>query len=403
MNTSEKTKYNAYTKKCYKYLWQKCLEPEIIAEAWCNARKGKARRQEVFYIESHFDDCVLHMREMIFNTRPGGDLSKSFHPVKHKPKHRYESGKIRETYCPTMWEQWLHHILILVLKPIFMKYSYPFSCGSVPNKGGYYAKREIERAIRKRKGFKYYMKIDIRHFFAHVGIEFVIKELKRIIDDEWLFFLIRRMFKYFHKGLPLGFYPSQWFCNYILCPLDWMIRKKRPKCYIRYVDDMIIAGNNKNVLRKMLYKIQHYIGHRLHLKLKRNYQIIRFDYVYISGKRIGRPIDFVGYEFYRDKTIIRRSSFYRTKRFIKRLHHQRIISCKQAQSAISRIGIYKHTDTRYAWYSYIQPCISVRSLKRIISKYQRRCNDENRLDRGVLFLRTQNVCKTQRFCLSSAA
>ena len=387
---------------CYKYLWRKCLEPEIIAEAWLNARKGKARRSEVDYIERNFEACVSRMREMIFNTRPDGDPDKAFYPVKHRPKHRFEFGKIRKTYCPTMWEQWVHHIVVLVLKPILLKTSYNYSCGSVPNKGSSYGKREIERAIRKR-GFKYYAKLDVRHFFHHVGIGFVIKELKLLIDDEWLFFLIRRIFFYFPNSLPLGFYPSQWFCNYILCRVDWLIKKRRPICYVRYVDDFVICHNNKKWLHTLIRYIKQYIGRKLRLKLKENWQVVRFDYHSINRGIIGRPLDFMGFVFYRNRTIIRRSTYYRTCRFAKKLATYQTIALRQAQSMISRMGPFKTTDTIEAWRLYIQPYISITSLKSIIRKYQRRYINENRLERGVVYRRTEAVCQNERLRLPSTA
>lgn len=381
---------------CYKYLWKKCQNPEIIAEAWCNARKGKARRQEVDFIEANFEYCVKCMIEQLQNTRPDGDSKKAFAPVKHRPKYRLEFGKVRETYCPTMWEQWVHHIIILVLRPILEKLFYRYSCGSVPKKGAHYGKREIERVLRKRKGFKYYAKLDIRHFFKHVGIEYVIHELKEFIDDEWFFFLIRMVFKYFPNSLPLGFYPSQWFCNYILCRMDWMIKKKRPRVYIRYVDDMIIGSNNKRWLHSLTIKIKKYLGRKLHLKIKENWQIIRFDYIFKNkNKRIGRPIDFMGFVFFKNRTIIRRGNFYKTCRFAKHLSNINVISLSQAQSMISRLGIFKHTDTRLVFREKIQPYISISNLKGIIRNHQRRYQNENRLDRGEIFRRTIEVCTAQ--------
>lgn len=395
----------------YKYLWRKCLEPEIIAEAWALARKGKARRSEVAYIEEHFDACIIKMREMLFNTRPDGDPNKAFYPVKHKPKFRYEFGKVRETYCPTMWEQWMHHIVILVIKPIMLKFFYKYSCGSVPKKGSIYGKRYIERIIRKKR-FKYYAKLDIRHFFQHVGIEYVINELKIIIQDEWYFYLIRRVFEYFPNRLPLGFYPSQWFCNFVLCRMDWKIKHKLPIAYCRYVDDMFIAYNNKKVLHVVIRSIMRYIGSSLHLKIKENWQVIKNYYrtVYridrshkIHKIKIGRPLDFMGFVFYRTKTIIRKSTFYRACRFSRHLGKQKVWCIRQALSMISRLGPFKNTNTKYAIKKYILPYISVKKLKDIIRKYQWRYRHDNRMDKREIFERANNVCKDRTFDLAAAS
>ena len=48
------------------------------------------------------------------------------------------------------------------------------------------------------------------------------------------------------KGIPLGFYISQWLANYILEPLDKFITEKLGlKDFVRYMDDMIFFDNAK--------------------------------------------------------------------------------------------------------------------------------------------------------------
>ena len=137
----------------YKYLWNACTKRETVVSAWLKLRKGKTRRKEVLKIEADFDYYVNLMIETLSNTRPGGDLKKAFKPKILKPKHIVEHGKRRVIYCPSIWEQWVHHIVIIVLGPIVQKFAYKFSCGSMPKRGGVYGKRELERVIKK-KGLK---------------------------------------------------------------------------------------------------------------------------------------------------------------------------------------------------------------------------------------------------------
>lgn len=367
----------------YKYLWRKCQERETIIAAWKKLRKGKTTRAEVIEIEKDFDHNVDLMQAMLRETRPDGDPDKMFTPEYQQPKFIFEHGKQREIYRPKIWDQWVHHIVIIVLAPILLKHSYAFSCGSMPKRGGVYGKRKLERVI-KRQGFKYFAKLDIRHFFNSVNIRYVTSTLRKLIEDEWFIFLVERMFMHFPDRLPLGYYPSQWFANYVLSPLDWVIARRKPLCYIRYVDDFVICSNNKRWLHKIIDLIKKELG-RIHLRLKDNFQVIRFDYVKKDGKRIGRPIDFMGFVFLRDKTILRKSIMLRTTRFAARLGKLPVLAVGQAHSMLSRGGWFKHTATKYIWRERVQPNISVVSLKDIVRKYQRRFDNENTLERGNAF------------------
>ena len=202
----------------YKYLWAKCQDRDVIIAAWKKLRKGKTKRREVQIIEADFDHYVDLMTETLKETRPGGDPEKQFTPTIKTGRVIYEHGKERRIYCPSIWEQWVHHIVVQVLSPIITKYSYRYSCGSMPKRGSIYGKRYMERLTRK--GFRYFAKLDIRHFFNNVRLDVVIKELKKLIEDDWLIYLIRRIFLQFPKGLPLGFYISQWLANFVLRRLD---------------------------------------------------------------------------------------------------------------------------------------------------------------------------------------
>ena len=186
----------------YVYLWRKCTEGKTIVLAWKKLRKGKTRRREVRVIESDFPYFVNKMREELLNTRPGGDPLKMFTPEKRKPKYIKEHGKIREIYCPSIWEQWVHHIIVYVLTPIIMKSSYPYSCGSMPKRGGVYGKNRLSKIINQ-KGFKYFLKLDIRHFFNSVHIKYVIDKLHKLTDDDWFDFLLLRVYMFYQDKLPL--------------------------------------------------------------------------------------------------------------------------------------------------------------------------------------------------------
>jgi hypothetical protein len=236
-------------------------------------------------------------------------------------------------------------------------------------------------------------KLDIRHFFESVPHRRLKKALKRKIRDREL---LKKLFIIIdsHKpGLPLGYYPSQWFGNFYLQPLDHFIMEQlHVKHYIRYMDDMVIFGNNKKELHKARLQIEKFITEELGLQIKKNWQVFRFDYVDRKGKRRGRPLDFMGFKFYRDRTTIRKSILQGIRGKVNRVKRKEKITWVDAGSLLSRLGWIWHSDT-YAYYErYIKPYVKVKVLKTLVSKHARKENIRN----GMVRSRKHRRRKTER-------
>lgn len=377
--------------KQYKYLFKKCTEDEIIRQAYKNLRKGKTKREAIRHIDANLDEYVEKMQVIIKNSHPGAKYPELgfFPPKKRKLRAIKEGGKTRMICMPSIIEQWVHHIIVLVFGPIVERHSYAFSCGSMPGRGAHYGMRHIKKAIRDGgKNLKYYIKIDIRHFYATIRHDELVKVLRQRIKDEWFIALIMRCLLGFKKGLPLGFYISQWLANYFLEELDFVIaRTPGVTAHTRYVDDMIVYVSNKKKAHKLLSIIARFLGRKRRLKLKRNYQIVRFDYVKKNGDRIGRPLDVMGFVFYRDRIIMRKRIMLRATRTARRVADAkstgRKIPIKQARRVISLLGWFKHTDSYDCYLKHIKPFLSVKRIKSQISIYSKvRCNHD-RLDTGT--------------------
>ena len=131
--------------KEYKYLYQKMLDETVIRKAYTKLRKGKTKRKEIQSIDANLDTEVAAMKEMIQNTRPPGVAVEkpelAYRPCKRNPKFIFEHGKQRKIFMPEIHEQWLHHIIVLILEPIIMATAYRFSCGSFPKRGIHYGKK----------------------------------------------------------------------------------------------------------------------------------------------------------------------------------------------------------------------------------------------------------------------
>lgn len=378
--------------KEYKYLYQQMLSEEVIRKAYKKLRKGKTKRKEILYIDENLDDEVRKMRTMIENTKPLGvkvpHPELAYRPRKRTPKLIFEHGKQRKIYMPEIHEQWLHHIIVLVLEPIIMATAYPYSCGSFPKRGAHYGKKQIERWMKDVKGTRYYAKIDIRHFYDNVRIDVLMKELAIRIKDDWFLYIIRLCLKGFTKGIPLGFYISQWLANYILEPLDKMVSEELGiKKFVRYMDDMPFFASSKKVLHRAIVRIKQMLGQRFRLKLKRTHQVCRFYYQ--KGQRIiGRPLDFMGFVFYRNKTVIRKSIMLSATRLAVKMYRakeeNRGYFQKHIEAMLSYMGWFSCTDSYECYERRIKPFVNIGRLKKIISNLKRRQNHET-MDRGTVF------------------
>lgn len=197
-------------------------------------------------------------------------------------------------------DQILHWVLMLVIEPILMKGMYRFACGSVPGRGGMEAKKYVERALRDDK-VRYVAKLDISKFFNSVKPAILIGMLRRKIKDERVIDLIGKILKNGGDCLPIGYYTSQWFSNFFLEGFDHFVKEVlKIKYYVRYVDDMVLIDTNKRKLRKAIMEIEKYLN-GIGLKLKPNYQVWKVH---------SRPIDFVGFRFYKDKMLLRKKIFF---------------------------------------------------------------------------------------------
>lgn len=369
--------------KTYKYLYQKMLDENVIRQAYKKVRKGKTKRAEIKYIDDHLDEEVYRMKLMIENTKPcevdRPDLA--YKPIYHKPKIINEHGKQRTIYMPEIHEQWLHHIIIYVLGPIILSTSYPYACGSYPGRGAHYGKRIIERWLKNRRDTRYFAKLDIRHFYDSIRHKVLFRELEKRIKDDWFLYIIKLCLSQFKKGLPLGFYISQWLANYLLEPVDKMVSELCSN-YMRYMDDIIFFGSNVDRMKTVVDRISEMFGYRFYLRLKGNFQVTKFDY---NGR--GRPLDFMGFVFYRHKTIMRKSIMISTTRLVRKIDKKydkgyRVFR-KWVSGLVSYMGWFTHTDSYKCYLKYVKPFVKVGRLKRIISAMDRRYN-RDRMERNKI-------------------
>ena len=271
-----------------------------------------------------------------------------------------------------------------------MKGFYEYSCGSIPKRGCHYGKKHVEKWIRSypENETVYVLKMDIRHFFENIDHDILKSKLSKIIRDKKFLRLVFKIIDNHEVGLPLGYYTSQWFANFYLKDFDHFVKEELgAEFYIRYMDDMTIFSTDKQRLHEIRKAIEEYLGTKLHVHLKDNWQV--FPLAETKDDNHGRCLDFMGFKFYRKYTSVRKSILYRVRRKANKIDKKnregKPVTWKDATSMISYMGWIDKTNTYQYYLDYIKPKVIIKSMKRKVSKHHRKENKHDRLEASDWF------------------
>lgn len=109
-------------------------------------------------------------------------IEAGFEPQPPRTKTRWDASarKWRDTNEPVQWpDQYVHHALIQVLQPIFMRGMDPYCCGSIRGRGARHGKEAIERWMEHDpKGTKHEFSGDIYHFYNSLDPKVVMVRMR---------------------------------------------------------------------------------------------------------------------------------------------------------------------------------------------------------------------------------
>ncbi|MDO4332532.1 MAG: RNA-directed DNA polymerase [Eubacteriales bacterium] len=422
--------------RSYNNLYEPMLQDEYIQKCFRDAAKKKRKRNDVQRILDNIDTEVGILKQIL--------QEEMFLPSYHEKCIINENNylKTRRILKPSYkYEQVVHHCAIGQFKPIVMNGLYEFSCGSVPKRGVHYGKKFMKKWIESYNGKKMYiLKMDIHHFFESIDRTILKKKLQEAIRDRRFyrlmcvfveydriaetvkiledvatemsidgvrclvsciafdddmealeilrgagvagetFIAVRDVIYSRRKGVPLGYFTSQWFGNFYLKKLDHYIKQElSAEHYMRYMDDMVILGKSKKKLHKIRTVIKGYLQDELKLELKGDWQVFRFEYEGKDGKVYGRMLDFMGFQFHHDRITMRKSTIQRARAKAMRIAAKEKVTWYDAATMLSYMGWFNHTDTYDYYQRYIKPNVNVKKLKKIVSNHQRKENERERM------------------------
>lgn len=360
--------------KSYKHLFDICISESNRRRAIKQAKRTKRVRKMLKNRHISDDELLDRSLEWILNYRNS----------KHTPVRIRDgtSQKERWIIVPTLEELIVQHCVCRAMEEMFWKGMYSHSYASLPGRGAHKAKKVIEKWIDKDpKNVKYVLKMDIHHFFDSIPHEILKAKLAKKIHDDQMLDLLFKIIDVVDAGIPLGFYTSQWLSNWYLQELDHFVKEElHAVYYVRYMDDMIIFGSNKKVLHQIRLAISEYLETNIGLELKDNWQVFRFSYTE-KGEDRGRALDFMGFQFYRNRTVLRKSIMLKGTRKARKIHKKpyqgRKPTVHDCRQMMSYLGWIDCTDTYGMYRKHIKPRINFHMMKRYISRYDK--HDDRRV------------------------
>lgn len=334
-------------------IYEKIIDKQNIMNAIIKSSKGKKNRNQVRRVLANPAFFADKIQAML--TAQSYRHCKPIESVVIEGANRKERKITTIKYFP---DQIIHWCLMLQLQPIITKSSYGFSCGSMPGRGVHYAKKYIEKWIKTdKKHTKYIAKMDIKQFYPSIDKQSVKNVLRTKIRDKRALWLSDLIIDSNANGLPIGYLTSQWFSNLLLQKIDYAIKQKMgAKYYVRYMDDMVVFGNNKKKLHAIIEGVKSELS-KMGLAMKSNHQVFRLD---------SRDLDFLGFRFFRNKTILRKSLMQRITAKSRKIKCSKVIFAKDAAAIISYMGWLKHSQSHGLYRDKIKSGSSIKQMKLII-------------------------------------
>lgn len=301
-------------------IYEQVCSPENVCRAGYNTIRGKRKRHDVQRMfQRGYIKTLDEVWQMLNND--------TFTPQPSRHKRIFDSGKWRTLTIPQLYpDRIVDHCIIDVTEEHLQRLYITNTYACIKGRGIHKCLNDLTRYLQKdRRGTRYCLKIDIRHYYDSIDHEILKRIMARYFGDTRLLKLMYKIVDSVEgkKGLGIGRLPSQHWANLYLTPFDHWVKewltpmvKKLFLCklyYLRYMDDKVFLAGKKAALHWVFEQIQQYLNNELKLEIKANWQIFPVD---------ARSIDFVGYKSNHYNTLARKSILYRYWKKLRKVQHQ---------------------------------------------------------------------------------
>lgn len=338
--------------KRYGYLYKEIYKMENLKLAHKNAKKGKSSYKEIKEMVDYEQYYLKELQDRLKN--------KTYRTSEYEIFKKQEGGKERVIYklpyFPDRIAQWA---IMLVIEPILEKKLIYDTYSSIKNRGIHLGVKRVEKALKDKRNTKYCLKMDIRKFYPSVDHKILKDIYRKIFKDPNLLWLLDEIIDSIKegKGIPIGNYISQWSGNIYLTYFDhWVKENLKCRHYFRYMDDMVILHKSKQHLHEIRKEISRYLKRNLKLSIEGKWQVF--------PTRI-RGLDFLGYRFFGDYKLLRKTTVKRFKRKMLNIRNKNFINHRDYSVINSYLGWLKWCNSHNLKQKYIKP------LKDKVKEYER--------------------------------
>lgn len=322
-----------------KDLFNSICSMDNLYRAYQNAKSGKGWYKEVKQIEKRPFYYLAGLQYMLKNHL--------FKTSEYEIFILNEGKKKRDVYklpfFPDRIAQWA---ILQVIEPFLVANMTADTYSAIPGKGiqpivndlrGYYKTKRVDGKkksvwvpsilLTDEENTRYCYKIDLHHYYQSINHEVLKQKFRKVFKDPELLWLLDEIADSINTateedlielslsgeievdpntGIPIGNYMSQYSGNFYLSSFDhWVKEELHTKHNYRYMDDVVIFASSKEELHEIHRKVTAYTRDYLHLNIKGNYQIFPTKV---------RGVDFVGYRFFGEYTLLRKSTAINFKR-----------------------------------------------------------------------------------------
>ena len=314
-------------------LWPHIVAFDNLYRAWRKARKGKSHTAAVADFELGLEHHLLALQ--------GELLNGIYQPGEYRLFTIYER-KPRVIAAAPFRDRVVHHALMNIIEPPLDR-RFVFDCYACRTAKGTHA--AVDRYQHWACRYRYVLKLDVRQYFPSIDHEYLKAKLQARIKDRDAIALLDCIIdagpNRDGKGIPIGNLTSQFFANLYLDDFDhWIKETLRAPAYLRYVDDMVLLGDDKRQLANWREHIRERLQHE-RLQLHPNK-------AHISPTRCG--LNLLGYVVYPTHRRLRADNGYRFRRKLRslaRLYQQGVLVLADIDPSVQAwLGHAQHADTK---------------------------------------------------------
>ena len=333
-------------------LWGDLVAFDNLWLAWRKARRGKGGRAPVHHFALDLEGQLLRLQtELEAGTyRPGA--YRQFTVYERKP---------RVISAAPFRDRVVHHAVMNRIEAPLDRRFIPDCYACRVGKGTHAA---VDRYQQWARRWPYVLKLDVRRYFPSIDHSLLKEELRRHLKDprvlelldaiidgsppsgehglvylpgDDLFTPVER-----RTGIPIGNLTSQFFANLYLNRFDhWVKETLGARCYLRYVDDLVLLSDDKRRLADWRLAIADYVERELRLRLHP-------DKGQIMPTAVG--INLLGYQVWPWRRRLANQNGYRFRRRLRgqlaRYHAGRVDRDSVIASIQAWLGHAAHADTR---------------------------------------------------------